>query len=82
MFIFTEKQKPLFMLDLTIETKNKIIKNNIQLAYDEAIKLTIDFSEFIRILKKKIQDCEIITSGMDIFIKDKKTQKRVAVIQF
>jgi len=82
MFIFTEKQKPLFMLDLTIETKNKIIKNNIQLAYDEAIKLTIDFSEFIRILKKKIQDCEITTSGMDIFIKDKKTQKRVAVIQF
>ncbi len=68
------------MLDLTIESKDKNRIKEIEKAYENSIKDTIDISDFVKILKKNLNNSEIAMSGMNIIIKDKDSNKVVAKI--
>ncbi len=68
------------MLDLTIESKDKNRIKEIEKAYNDSIKETVDISDFIKILRKRVGNSEIGMVGMNIVIKDKETSKVIAKI--
>ncbi len=68
------------MLDLTIESKDKNRIAEIENAYNTSIKDTIDISDFVKMMKKNLNNSEIGMSGMNIVIKDKDSNKVVAKI--
>jgi len=68
------------MLDLTIKTKDKNIKEKIEEAYNQAIKDIEDIPSFIKALRKKITDFDVSTSGVNIYILEKVSKAKLASI--
>ena len=68
------------MLKLTIETKNEALKLQIENAYKEALE-TSDIESFVRCLDVNTDNNIIVgVSGSHIWISDKETGKRHAII--
>ncbi len=68
------------MLDLTINTEDKSVAEEVKSAFEQTIKEWSDLSGFIKTLKKKIGNFEVGLSGMNILIKDRDSNKVVAKI--
>ena len=67
-------------MNLTIETKNEALKFQIENAYNEALE-TSDVGSFVRCLDVNTSDSIIVgVSGSHIWISDKETGKRHAII--
>jgi hypothetical protein len=68
------------MLKLTVETKNEALKSQIQNAYNEGLE-TSNIDSFVRSLDVNTDDNVIVgLSGSHIWISDKETGKRHAII--
>ena len=68
------------MMNLTIETKNKAIESQINAAYDKAME-TSNYKDFVDVMNANTHET-IITglSGSHIWVSDKATGKRHAII--
>ena len=68
------------MMNLTVETKNEALKLQIENAYNEALE-TSDVKSFVRCMSVNTDENIIVgVSGSHIWISDKKTGKRHAII--
>jgi len=68
------------MLKLTVETKNEALKLQIENAYNKALE-KINIESFVRCLDANTDDNIVVgASGSHIWISDKETGKRHAII--
>ena len=68
------------MLKLTVETKNEALKLQIENAYNKALE-TLNIESFVRCLDQSTDEKIIVgVSGSHIWISDKETGKRHAII--